>query len=113
MENIDKAIGKLTEALERHGPEAVDFALGAARFNAAKGIAYGLIFLGIFIAAFRHFRSWLRSDDTSDSSEIVAFGCVAVMCFTFLAVCITLLNFNNWIGLYDPRMYLAIKALNL
>jgi hypothetical protein len=116
MEKLDESLAKITDALteiaKTHGQDAVDMTLEVARLHAITGITMDVV-VGI-VAAFlcKFFYGQIKNTNLESfyhetTAPVLSFiaGGVSTICL------ISLLQPYRWIGMFEPKLYLAYRML--
>ncbi len=115
LEYLDTIEGAIAE----HGPDAVDLALTVARIDAAQTLLYGLgliLLAGVVCGPFTS-SVWSYAkkhcDPIDSATTRLVYGAVGgPTCLTLLVFGFEgLLNAFAWIGLFQPEVWIAHKAL--
>lgn len=124
---ITKAADQISSAVEKYGPQAVDFSRELGRLAAGQQILFGigsllvaaLIYWLIALPLHRKIKAdWPEGEtDVFDAIEPPVgigwfFAHLAVVIFCIGGI-YDLLNIFAWVGLWRPEIYLAAKFLRL
>lgn len=121
MEKTDAAVAAFLTQLQaittQYGSDAVMGVLAAVHFNGVFNIIIGFILLAIFIFTFSAFIAFMRraQADKTDSGSIFA-GCLISGIASAILLLFTLgflISSRDWMAIFDPKMALAAKILNL
>ena len=109
----DKALQYLSsfeELAKQYSPDVVDAAFTVIRVNAIQEIAWGLIGLvclviGLFIAL-KHVKQMSAYEINRHDAAFVAGG---IMTAIGLCTAYKIFIVWNWVGIFEPKLYLAYK----
>lgn len=138
--DIDKMVEKVAEAVSAYGPKVGELAMALGRIGAAQHIAFGMILFcgflccfGVSLWLYKKYRKcsdiyngYYRRENGSETSSraeaniagdekdvwfAFSFAPIipAVLLLFFSAA--QLSNIYAWVGLWQPEVYLAAKAL--
>jgi len=107
--------GKLEALVVQHGGEAWELALLTARVDAASHLLWGLMSLIAGIVLYKLSRySYNKAE--ADNSEGWGFACIisgGCGAFAVIACFINWVNLWVWVGVFEPKLWLAYKILEL
>ena len=112
--NVDQALQKLGELVEKHGPQAVELAANVVRVNALSDLVGGTIIAGCAVALAGASRwCFLRNEKVGSMGEwqigTVTFGAGSLVISVWAAL--ALFDPWLWVGLFDPKLKLAHDVL--
>lgn len=123
---VEQFANKLEALAKQHGPDVWDFALTVARVDAAQSVVVGVACLIVAIVAYRLARTSFSRIHTitrekgeayhNDEEIKWIFGATissAVSIITGVISLITLADIWVWVGVIEPKLWLAKKALGL
>jgi len=117
MEEFDKALAKLTESLttlaNTHGSEAVELTLEVARLHAIYDIVSAVIVAIISGILFRVFYANVDFSEKFASAwrEMWAPLLTGISGFTFIFSILSIFYIPAWVGMFNPKIYLAYKMM--
>lgn len=109
---------KLTDLTKQYGPDVADAALQMARIDALSTMVPAtFVLVGSFIVAkwyWTNCKAWMRGP-SSDEVAIVMGGILGGLCLaTFSAwALVQLLDIWRWVGIFEPKLWLAKRILGL
>lgn len=118
-EGTEAAVTKLGAMADKYGPEVVDSALWVVRVNGLQTLAFaaaGFLLGAVSFALFARpiWRWMLKHLDETDGSvllPLVAFWC-ATGALAF-GNALTLLNVWHWVAIFEPKLWVAKRLLNI
>lgn len=125
MDGMDQLTIMLAEVAEQYGPEVVDAGLAVARISAGAALVHAAIGLALIYALFRlgipltlKFRAMLPEHDQNDFEFIfpIGFSWGIVGGGTMIAAFAGFgaegfFNLWNWVGLVEPKLWIAHRVL--
>lgn len=128
MHGVDVLAAKLTELAQQYGPDVVDAALVVARVEAAQVIMSGATASVIGAVAvyygLRMFRAGCEQGriyrlpetcyDAPEGSFLRIAGVITLSLGVVSAICaaIKLSNLWAWVGMFEPKLYIAHRLLS-
>lgn len=121
LSGLEGTVTKIGELTAQHGEAVVELALGVARVQAGGQLLMGFALLietllAVLFYAMLCKRFWGKSKDPGDSKFCLAALGVPLgisHVFIFAAALERLFNLWNWVGLFEPKLYLAKMALSV
>lgn len=115
-EKLGEVIDKLTKLAETHGGQAIEMAVAVARIEAIQTVVFGLIALASSIALWFFFVRKLRAANAERWAEPFPNGvpCLvsgALLIVAVLAAAVHLPNGWAWVGMFEPKLYLAKQIM--
>lgn len=114
---MDELGTQLSALAHQYGPDVVQAALVVARIDAAENIVRYIIFLGIILAigsTIKPFWTWAAkySDDYDAATYVLP---LVIIASTLILTIVLICNFSIWplVGVYEPKLWIAHKLLNL
>jgi len=115
MEELDKSLAKITEALTelatKHGPDAVDLTLQVTRLHAINEIISALIAIVICYFAFNYCRKAANNADGFFDEVLAPAGSVIFGFVGFIGLS-SRFSVATWVGMFEPKLYLAYKLMD-
>ena len=125
MDGVDKLTVMLGEVAERYGPEVVDAALNVARVSAGAALVYAAVGVGLIYSLFRigipltyKYRASLSKKNRSEEEFwfpviVIWIPVLFITAGVSLGALRMLQIFNvwNWVGLIEPKLWIAQKVL--
>lgn len=123
MDGMDKLSVMLGEVAEKYGPEVVDVGLEVARISAANELVVALViflvWLGILRTFFKLYKIEKASENGFNQPTIAAITCIGVGIISVIGVVPVLIeslprlfSLWNWVGLIEPKLWIAHQVLN-
>lgn len=114
--NVDQALQKLGELVEKHGPQAVDLAAQVVQLNAAQNLASaaglaGVSIGGLFMARWLQGRAQAADADDDFGYRIGVTFSLGVSTVLGVWSLFSFLNIWSWIALFNPKLALAHDVL--
>ena len=125
MDGVDKLTAMLGEVAEKYGPEVVDAALNVARVSAASNLVYAAVGVALMYSLFRigiplsyKYRDGLPEKHRNEGEFwgptilvwAISVTMVSMISFGALRV-FQIFNVWNWVGLIEPKLWIAQKVL--
>lgn len=106
---------QLQELAKQYGPDVADAALMMARIDAAQGLVGGVVAAVITWVCFVSTRSLIKKAKAQpyemwDVGAIIVGVCGA---FAALVAVLTLADIWRWVGIFEPKLWLAKRILGL
>lgn len=117
MEELDKALAKITEALNQlattHGADAVDLTLEVARLHAISDVIGAVVFALVFgyLTKILYNQCDTKGDYGSSWNEFFAPMATGITGLVATVAAICIVNVPAWVGMFEPKVYLAYKLL--
>jgi hypothetical protein len=123
LDLADKWASQLGDALHKYGPDAAQLALAIGRVGAIQTVGSGLICAAIAVAAAKAVVKFVTigrgiKDPDKEFGYVMtlAVGGAVIGIAGFacaISAIVYLTNLYAWVGMFNPAIYLAAKALNL
>lgn len=115
-QQLSQTVETARNAVEQFGPKAFAIAVRYAQMDALAAILSGAVLGGIIVAiGVIFYRPSLKGNwiDGDEPTANLARGVISliIMSFLFIVMCVNLFNPWNWIGLFQPDLYLVHKAI--
>lgn len=108
---------KLTDLAKQYGPEVADAALQMARIDALSGLVPAIFTVAATVIVgpkvVRNLRKWQEKDPYDPGPLILLVVSGAVAAIFNLAAIMTLLDVWRWVGVFEPKLWLAKRILGL
>ena len=119
LDMAEQFAAKLEGLAVEYGPEVADVTLAAARIDALSYIIPGIFIFAAWCIWLRIGLGWARSyagdDDEARCAMYGGYGVVSVILFIVVAMTGSLkwLSPWPWVGLIEPKLWIAHKVLGL
>ena len=113
MDQVNEILSKMTDAAEKYGPDAVYVAGRLAQAQYAGYLMTAIMIIGIMWVGRNIILNRVQPSGEEDAAFVYWASTIIASIISLMAIMDTLFRPLWWIAAFDPKMALAVKALEL